>query len=130
MESNMGPFISIKKNKEFGKVYKMGKSIVDKYLVLYFLPNQQRFTRFGFSTGKKIGKAVIRNRIKRIMREICRTNSNLIKTGYDCVIIIRPRITQDPTYRNMEKSFLKLVTRADLLRKEMKQNENRYNRGD
>ncbi len=113
----MGILVGLSKTREFNRVYKGGKSVVDKYLVMYYLSNDQSLTRFGFSVGKKIGKAVIRNRIKRIMREICRKNIDLIKDGFDCVIIVRPRIIEDPTYKNLEKSFLKLAARAGLIRK-------------
>jgi len=110
-------FNSLTKSKEFNKVYKSGKTVVDKYLVIYCLPNDMGITRFGFSIGKKIGKAVSRNRIKRIMREICRTNSDVIKEGFDCVIIVRPRIKESPEYRNIEKSFFNLAAKAGLIRK-------------
>ncbi|MBU7007553.1 ribonuclease P protein component [Phosphitispora fastidiosa] len=108
---------SLTKRKDFNKVYKGGKTVVDKYLVIYCLPNDIGITRFGFSVGKKIGNAVMRNRIKRIMREICRTNCDIIKEGFDCVIIVRPRIKESPDYKNMEKSFFNLAARAGLIRK-------------
>ncbi|WP_418791246.1 ribonuclease P protein component [Phosphitispora sp. TUW77] len=110
-------FNGLRKRNEFNKVYKEGKNVVNKYLVIYYIPNKLGITRFGFSISKKIGKAVVRNRIKRIMKEICRNNSLAIKEGFDCVIIIRPRIKEALTYKNIEKSFLILAAKASLIRK-------------
>lgn len=114
------------KNKQFREVYARGRSVAEKLLVLYFMPNGQQFTRFGFCVGKKIGKAVYRNRVKRILREICRVNSRLIKEGLDCIIIARPRIIGE-TYHGIEKSFLKLTEKAKLVRKEMTVSEDSNN---
>ncbi len=107
---------------EFNRVYKNGKSVADRILVLYYLPNGNNDTRVGFTVGKKVGKAVTRNRYKRILREICRLNSKIIKGGYDCVLIARPAIVRED-YEKVEKSFLRLYRKAGLVQKERKKDE-------
>lgn len=62
----------VKKNLEFQRVFKTGHSILSRYLVVYFLPNSFESLRFGFCAGKKIGTAVVRNRVKRLLREAVR----------------------------------------------------------
>lgn len=60
-----------------------------RHLVLYGLHKKTGELRFGFSISKKVGKAVVRNRIKRVLKEICRLNSHWFKEGYDYIIIPR-----------------------------------------
>lgn len=110
------------KNKEFSFVFNHGKSVADRLLVLYTVPNNRNITRFGYSVGKKVGKAVIRNRYKRILREISRHNKSQIKLGFDCVIIARPRILGEG-YLEIEKSFKKLAVKAKLAQKESNADE-------
>lgn len=120
---NMGLVKGLARKREFSEVYNNGRSVVDRFLVLYYIPKGQPFSRFGFSVSKKLGKAVIRNRYKRILREICRTNSIKIECGYDCVIIARPRIVGEE-YKTIENSFMRLAQKAKLIKKEeMKINE-------
>lgn len=62
----------IKKNQEFQQIFEKGHSIQGKYLVVYFLRNQYQTNRYGICVGKKIGTAVRRNYIKRLLRESVR----------------------------------------------------------
>ncbi len=118
----MAQFNRLVSRSEFSRVYKNGRSVADKILVLYYLPNLKGHTRFGFTVGKKIGKAVTRNRYKRILREICRINIQLVLDGYDCVLIARPGIVEE-NYKTIEKSFIKLVKKARLNATERKYDE-------
>ena len=70
-------------------VFKNGVSSASKYLVMYARPNELNFNRFGLSVGKKAGKAVMRNRIKRLLREVMRGLSQGTPLNYDFVIIAR-----------------------------------------
>lgn len=122
-------FKSLTRNKDFKEVYNKGNSVVDRFLVLYILPNNRQENRFGLSVGKKVGKAVTRNRYKRILRELCRINIDRIENGYDCVIIARPRVLE-ADYKILEKSFFKLLNKANLLRRELKNSEESSVRAD
>ena len=116
------------KNKEFSNVFNKGKSVADRSLVLYAVPNDKSITRFGYSVGKKVGKAVTRNRYKRILREIRRHNQDQIREGFDCVIIARPKILGQ-SYLEIEKSFKKLAFKAKIAQKEGASNEISDNKG-
>jgi ribonuclease P protein component len=80
---------SLQKNYQFGIVYKRGKSYANKHLVMYVLPNKKNANFFGISISKKVGKAVSRNRIRRLIKESLRLNFSNIKQGNDIVIVAR-----------------------------------------
>jgi len=100
----------LKSPKDFRKAYQKGKSLVNPYLVLYCRKNQKDQYRIGFSISKKVGKAVIRNRVKRRLREICRLHERIFPKGWDLIFVARVRI-KDASYRVMEKSVFDLVKR-------------------
>jgi ribonuclease P protein component len=86
-------FESLKKPSEFSKVYKRGKSYADKNIVIYYMPNQLGMTRVGFSISKKVGNAVVRNRVRRFIKESLRVNFTNIG-NYDLVFVARVRSSQ------------------------------------
>lgn len=87
--------ITIKKNFEFRRVLSRGKSVNGNCIAIYFFPNKLNQLRYGFAIGKKAGKAVCRNRIKRIIREATRLTSMSFDTGIDIVIVWKNRISAD-----------------------------------
>ncbi|GAB6159136.1 ribonuclease P protein component [Desulfotomaculum varum] len=98
----MEKFISLKKNSDFQTVYRHGVSAANRYLVLYQFPNKGCGRRFGFSISRKVGKAVCRNRLRRILKEICRLNLERFPDRHDFVFIVR-QAASDQDYHQMEK---------------------------
>lgn len=96
-------------------VYRSGKAWVNNLIVMKALPNECEFSRYGFSVTKNIGKAVVRNRIRRLLREISRITP--VKPGWDIVFIARPAaVTAD--YQELRKSVETLLLRAHLINKD------------
>lgn len=96
---------SLKKRKDFQKVYNKGKSFANKYLVMYKLSNHMESNRLGISVSKKVGNSVVRHRITRLIRESYRLNEEQFEKGYDYVVIARPS-AKGISYFDMEKSLL------------------------
>ena len=81
---------SLKKNYEFRTVYRKGKSLANKYLVVYRYKNNLPENRLGISVSKKVGNSVVRSRVTRLIRESYRLNEEFIdKEGWDFVVIAR-----------------------------------------
>lgn len=75
---------------QFSQVYSRGSSWAVPYLVVKALPNQLGYYRYGIVVSKKIGTAVVRNRVRRRLREIIRQMA--IRPGWDIIIVARPGI--------------------------------------
>lgn len=97
---------------QFDLVYKEGSTQTDRYLVLKIRRNQLEFTRFGVSVSKRIGNAVVRNRVKRVLREILRLND--LKPGWDIVVIAR-NAASGGVYNQLNKSAVNLLSRAGIV---------------
>lgn len=102
---------SIKLNKDFRRLYSRGKSFVSGYTVVYALKNRYENNRLGLTVSKSLGKAVKRNRLKRLMRESYRLMEDRINTGFDIIIVARNRAegkTQQQIQRDIEYAMKKL----------------------
>ena len=77
---------------EFDRVYREGRSHASRYLVLYSFPRPQadEGPRLGISVGRKVGGAVDRNKVKRLLRESFWSASDELPEGHDFVIVARP----------------------------------------
>jgi ribonuclease P protein component len=106
--------IRIKKNTDFQTVFKKGKQIPGRGVILYYSKSNAQATRVGIVVSKKVGNAVVRSRIKRIFREIFRLNQPNIKSGYDIIIITRKSI-REKSFHDIEKTFIDIMRRAGLL---------------
>jgi len=97
---------------EYSRVYNQGFSQADNLVAIRAMPNQLSFSRFGISVSKRLGKAVVRNRVKRLLREILRVAP--LNPGWDFVVIARtPAAKSD--YHQLRKSVLNLLSRAKIL---------------
>ena len=96
---------TVKENYEFRRIYAKGRSGVSPYLVVYVRPNRRGHNRLGVTVSTKLGHAVVRNRIRRRLREIFRLNQGALAQGYDMIVVARTRAV-NAEYRALERAFL------------------------
>ncbi len=100
----------LRKRREFLGVYERGDKIQSTYFVLYMLENGLPHHRLGITVSRKIGRAVVRNRIKRRLREIFRTNKQAIFPHCDLVVIAK-RAASRAHNHEMREDILKGILR-------------------
>ena len=110
---------TLKKNSDFRRLYTKGASAATPCLVVYCRPNRRAENRLGYTVSVKLGHAVVRNRVRRRLREIVRLNDASLKQGWDIVIVARGRCVGAP-YRKIEASFLDACGRLGLLKEDEK----------
>ncbi len=103
---------SLKKNDDFRRVYKNGRSKADKRIVLYTYKNGLDHNRLGISVSKKVGNSVVRHHLARLIREAYRLHEEDFHIGWDLVVVVR-QSSSEMTFFETEESLLKL---ADLHR--------------
>lgn len=103
----MKHFNSIKKNSDFQKVYRTGKSYANKLLIMYVKENGGEENRIGISVSKKVGNSVVRHHITRLIREIFRLNENILDKGLDIVVVARPA-AKESDFKLIESAYLHL----------------------
>ena len=108
---------TLKKNYEFQRLYSKGKSAVSPYLVVYVRKTKRSVNRIGITVSTKLGKAVVRNRVRRRLREIYRLNEEAFKTGLEMVIVARVKAVK-ASYRQLEQSFMSECERLGILRED------------
>lgn len=113
----MNKTVTLKKNYEFGRVYKKGKFFAGKYLILYTLPNRINANRIGITTSKKVGKSVRRNRLRRLVRESYRFYEEYILSGFDLVFVARSTDNQ-PMLSDIKKEMKYLLKRLKVFDQE------------
>jgi len=120
----MSDLWTLTKRTQYALVYQQGSAYLDNLIVMKILPNRLNFSRYGFSVTKKVGKAVKRNRVKRLLKEIVRLQ--LIKPGWDIVFIARSRAAA-VDYHQLVKTVTELLARARLLQRSNEANSAEFN---
>lgn len=106
--------VSLKENRIFRRLYAKGKSGVSPTMVLYCRKNGRKESRLGLTVGTKLGGAVVRNRVRRRLREIYRLHEGELLPGYDIVVVARVRAVHS-RYAVLERDFLRLAKKLQLL---------------
>ena len=104
---------SLKLNHIFQRLYHT-KGAADGFLVLYARKNRTACNRVGITVSKKLGKAHIRNRTRRRIREVYRLNEERFQPGWDIVVVARTK-SVDATFDKLTKSYLTLANKLNLL---------------
>ena len=107
---------SLKLNHIFQRLYRSNGQ-ANGYLVLYARKNRTECNRVGITVSKKLGKAHIRNRVRRRFREVYRLNEDRFLPGWDIVIVARHRAI-DADFEKLTAAFLQLADKAGLLKEE------------
>ncbi len=88
----MAALVTLKKNKEFGFVYRKGKGVPLRDFTLVYVKSRYGGVRAGFSVSKKVGNSVTRNRARRRLKEAFRTLLPEIRGNYCFIFVARPRV--------------------------------------
>ena len=105
---------SLKLNHIFRKLYHT-KGVADGYLVLYARRNRLGLNRVGLTVSKKLGKAHVRNRVRRRLREVYRLNEEKFLPGWDIVVVARSKAVE-ADFGDLTRGYLALAKKAGLLK--------------
>ena len=98
---------------QYGLVYNNGRSWVSKFVVMKTLPNDLDISRYGFSVSRRVGTSVVRNRVKRLLRESLRQMR--LQPGWDIIFIARSPVV-GIKYMELEELVKGLLSRAGVIR--------------
>ena len=106
----------LKKNYEFRNVLSKGKYYSGKYIETFILGNKRNSNYLGIAISTKVGKAVKRNKIKRLIRENYYKYENNIKDGQSIVILWKKQQSiENATFKNIENDIIKILDKAKIL---------------
>ena len=107
---------ALKLNHIFRRLYATSGQ-ANGYLVLYARPNRLGINRVGITTGKKLGHAVVRNRVRRRLREVYRLNEDRFTPGWDIVVVARSRCIK-ADFSKLTDAYLTLAEKAGILKEQ------------
>ncbi|MGN0966957.1 MAG: ribonuclease P protein component [Candidatus Coprovivens sp.] len=99
---------TIKDRRIFNNIIKNGKFIKNQYFVIYYMKSENENNKYGIAVSNKLGKAVVRNKLKRQTRAIIDDNKNLFKNAFNYIIMIRKTCTE-AEYSTMNEAFKSLL---------------------
>ena len=107
---------ALKLNHIFRRLYSTS-GYANAYLVFYARKNRSATNRVGITVGKKLGGAVVRNRVRRRLREVYRLNEHRFLPGWDIVVVARTRCIK-ADFEKLTEAYLSLAEKAGVLRKD------------
>lgn len=106
----------LRRNSDFSSIYKKGKSVGDRFVVVFSRKNNLPYNRIAFLASKKVGNSVERNRARRLMKENYRIWKGEIKEGYDMIFIARSTINGQKAF-DVGKSMKRALHKAKMFQK-------------
>lgn len=105
----------LKKKNDFDRIFKQGRGLREDFMLLRFIKNDLKLSRFGFMVGQKVSKkATARNKIKRRLKALVKSNLLKIKNGVDVVFMVSPS-AKSQDFKEIEKLFNSLLKKANLI---------------
>ena len=108
-------FETLKKNKDFQKVYKEKRIFANRHIIMYVRKNDDENLRLGVSVSKKVGNSVVRHRLTRLIREAFRLNSSYMKRGFDIVAVVREDL-KGKGYKETSSAMLHLLKKHKIVK--------------
>lgn len=103
----------LRKNGEFRRIYDRGKKYNGRYMLLFVVKSEAENNRYGIVASKKVGKAVVRNRSRRQIREIIRAERGNIAPGNDIILVIKSSAVR-AEFTDLQQDFVSLCRKARL----------------
>lgn len=108
MQETLRPPERLRQKRDFSLLYKKGKRCQGKYFTLIYLSNEMNFSRIAVVVNKKVGKAVERNKIKRRIRDLFRTNKSLLKKSLDLLFIMK-KGSPEITWSELRREYIRVL---------------------
>ena len=107
----------LKKRYQFNYVYKSGEHVSGEHMVLYVASSKTKNIKVGLAVTKKVGHAVVRNKVRRRLREIIKKQVPNLKQNNNIIVVARDNITE-ASFEKLSNEFLKLIKKANLFNEE------------
>ena len=109
----------IKRRNEFRILFSKGKIVYNKNLTFYFIKNKMSINQLGIAVSKKSGKAVDRNKIKRLIRENYKLFENKLSTGYNLLFSVNKKCQiKEINFYDVKKEMERALKKAELWKEE------------